>query len=98
MALTERTENDKIEIVGPYRKLQVRTATIIERDGVEVTRTFHRRIINPGSVGIGSTTLVDTDLSSETSEIQGICNVIWIDAVKDSWRLRVIELNAEDED
>jgi hypothetical protein len=41
---------------------------------------------------------VDTDLSSETSEIQGICNVIWIDAVKDSWRLRVIELNAEDED
>ena len=70
MALTERTENDKIEIVGPYRKLQVRTATIIERDGVEVTRTFHRRIINPGSVGIGSTTLVDTDLSSETSEIQ----------------------------
>jgi hypothetical protein len=98
MALTERTENDKIEIVGPYRKLQVRTATIIERDGVEVTRTFHRRIINPGSVGIGSTTLVDTDLSSETSEIQGICNVIWTDAVKDSWRLRVIELNAEDED
>lgn len=97
MALTERTENDKIEIVGPYRKLQVRTATIIERDGVEVTRTFHRRIINPGSVGIGSTTLVDTDLSSETSEIQGICNVIWTDAVKDSWRLRVIELNAEDE-
>jgi hypothetical protein len=98
MALTERTENDKIEIVGPYRKLQVRTATIIERDGVEVTRTFHRRIINPGSVGIGSTTLVDADLSSETSEIQGICNVIWTDAVKDSWRLRVIELNAEDED
>tara|TARA_B100002019_G_C21113911_1_gene519813 strand:+ start:559 stop:855 length:297 start_codon:yes stop_codon:yes gene_type:complete len=98
MALTERTENDKIEIVGPYRKLQVRTATIIERDGVEVTRTFHRRIINPGSVGIGSTILVDTDLSSETSEIQGICNVIWTDAVKDSWRLRVIELNAEDED
>jgi len=98
MALTERTENDKIEIVGPYRKLQVRTATIIERDGVEVTRTFHRRIINPGSVGIGSTTLVDTDLSSETSEIQGICNVIWTDAVKDSWRLRAIELNAEDED
>ena len=97
MALTERTENDKIEIVGPYRKLQVRTATIIERDGVEVTRTFHRRIINPGSVGIGSTTLVDTDLSSETSEIQGICNVIWTDAVKDSWRLRVIELNAEEE-
>ena len=50
MALTERCENDKIEIVGQYKAVQVRCATVIERDGVEVTRSFHRHVLHPGTL------------------------------------------------
>ena len=74
MALTERTEDDKLEVVGPYKNVSVRTATIIERDGVEISRTFSRRVIAP-----------DADISNESSEIQGICNVVHTQSVKDAW-------------
>lgn len=62
MALTERTEEDKIEIVGPYKTVQVRTATIIERDGEEISRSFHRHVIPAG-----------VDYSNESAEVQAIC-------------------------
>ena len=62
MALTERTEEDKIEIVGPYKNVQVRTATIIERDGEEISRSFHRHVIAAGA-----------DYSNESAEVQAIC-------------------------
>jgi len=65
MALTERTEEDKIEIVGPFRAVQVRTATIIERDGVEISRSFHRHVVNPGD-----------DTTNESAEVQAICAVV----------------------
>ena len=52
MALTERFENDKIEVVGQYKAIQVRRATVIERDGVEVSRSFHRHVLQPGIVGV----------------------------------------------
>ena len=62
MALTERTEVDKIEIVGPYRAVQVRTATVIERDGEELTRSYHRHVVSSGD-----------DYSNETAEVQAVC-------------------------
>ena len=65
MALTERTEVDKIEIVGPYRAVQVRTATVIERDGEELTRSYHRHVISAGD-----------DYSNETAEVQAICAAV----------------------
>jgi len=65
MALTERTEADKIEIVGPFRAVQVRTATIIERDGEEVTRTYHRHVIQAGD-----------DYSAEDAEVQAVCSAV----------------------
>jgi len=65
MALTERTEEDKIEIVGPFKHVQVRTATIIERDGVEISRSFHRHIVQPGN-----------DTTNESAEVQAICATV----------------------
>ena len=50
MALTERCENDKIEVVGQYKAVQVRCATVIEKDGVELTRSFHRHVLHPGTL------------------------------------------------
>ena len=64
MALTERFENDKIEVVGKYKAIQVRNATVIERDGVEISRAFHRHVLHPGTLGDGDV-LVDTDISGE---------------------------------
>jgi len=65
MALTERTTDDKIEIVGDFKHIQIRQATIIERDGVEISRSFHRRVVAPGD-----------DVSGETAEIQALADVV----------------------
>jgi len=65
MALTERTEEDKIEIVGTFKHVQVRTATIIERDGVEISRSFHRHVVQPGD-----------DTTNESAEVQAICAAV----------------------
>tara|TARA_B100002019_G_scaffold275860_1_gene274125 strand:- start:81 stop:365 length:285 start_codon:yes stop_codon:yes gene_type:complete len=89
MALTERNENDKIEVVGSYKHVQVRCATIIERDGVEVTRSFHRHVLTPGTLDENDA-LVDTDISGEDVEVQAICNAAWTDAVKEAWRLNLV--------
>jgi len=65
MALTERQEVDKVEVVGPYKSVQVRTATIIERDGEELTRSYHRHVVSAGD-----------DYSNETAEVQAICAAV----------------------
>ena len=70
MALTERFENDKIEVVGQYKAIQVRRATVIERDGVEINRSFHRHVLQPGTVGVGTDQLTDTDISGEDADVQ----------------------------
>ena len=89
MALTERTENDKIEVVGKYKTVQVRQATIIEKDGVEIARTFHRKSLQPGTLN-ESDALVDTDLSGEDADVAGIATVVWTDAVKEAYRLMLV--------
>ena len=91
MALTERNENDKIEVVGQYKAVQVRRATVIERDGVELTRSFHRHTLHPGTVAAGTSTLTDTDISGEDADVQAICNAAWTDAVKESWRVKLVD-------
>ncbi len=89
MALTERFENDKIEVVGTYKAVQVRKATIIEKDGVEISRSFHRHVLQPGTLG-ESDALVDTDISGEDADVQAICTAVWTDAVKEAWRLKLV--------
>ena len=74
MALTKETVQDKIEVVGDYRAVQVRTATVVKEDGVELSRSFHRHVLHP-----------DSDISGESSEVQGICNSVWTDDVKSAW-------------
>jgi len=78
MALTERTVEDKIEIVGDYKRVQVRTATVIERDGVEISRSFHRHALAP-----------DADISGESAEVQAVCNAMWTQEVKDAYAAHV---------
>lgn len=65
MALTEETVQDKIEIVGVHKHVQVRTATVIKRDGVEISRSYHRHVITAGQ-----------DYSNETAEVQAICSAL----------------------
>ena len=76
MALTESIEYDKIEIVGPYKTVQVRKATIIKKDGVELSRSFHRHILLPYSYDADAN-VIDTDISTEPTEVQAICNAVW---------------------
>ena len=89
MALTERFENDKIEVVGQYKAVQVRKATIIEKDGVELTRSFHRHALNCGTID-DSDNFVDTDISGEDADVQAICNAVWTQAVKDAYKANLI--------
>jgi hypothetical protein len=84
MALTEETTQDKIEIVRDYKLVQVRTATVIKRDGVEISRSFSRHVLQP-STKTGDT-WGDTDISGESTEVQGICNAVWSDAVKTAYQ------------
>jgi hypothetical protein len=90
MALTERSENDKIEVVGQYKAIQVRRATVIERDGVEINRSFHRHVLQPGTVAEGTSILTDTDISGEDADVQAICTAAWTDAVKEAWRVKLV--------
>lgn len=83
MALTEETEQDKIEVVQGTH-VQVRTATIIKKDGVEISRTFHRHVLHPSTKASGS--WADTDISGESSEVQAICNAVWTDAIKTAFQ------------
>ena len=89
MALSERFENDKIEVVGQYKAVQVRKATIIERDGVEVSRSFHRHALMCGTLD-DSDNLVETDISGEDADVQAICNTVWTTTVKDAYKAFLI--------
>ena len=86
MALTKEVLDDRIDTVGDTKIVHIRTATIIKEDGVELTRTLHRRTLNPGVLNADKDGLVDTDLSGESAEIQGVCNAVWTTDVKNKWR------------
>ena len=74
MALTERTEQDKIEIVSAHKFIQIRTAVVIERDDVEISRSFSRHVVAP-----------DADITGESTEVQAICAAVHTQAVKDAY-------------
>ena len=74
MALTETTEIGKIEVVGQFRHVQVRTDTVISRDGAEISRSFSRHVVAP-----------DADITGESTEVQAICNAVHTQAVKDAY-------------
>jgi len=88
MALTETQENDKIEVVNKWN-IQVRNATIIKKDDVELTRTFHRKTLTPGTLD-ASDNLVDTDISGEDADVQAICNAAWTTQVKADYKAFLI--------
>ena len=88
MALTETQENDKIEVVNKWN-IQVRNATIIKKDGVELTRSFHRKVLTPGTLD-ESDNLVDTDISGEDADVQAICNAAWTTQVKADYKAFLI--------
>ena len=75
MAITKEIVDDKLEVVGNYKHIQVRTATIINEDGIELSRSFHRRVITP-----------DMDVNDESDEIQRIAAEVWTDDVKAAWQ------------
>ena len=92
MALTESTEYDKIEIVSKYKYVQVRKATVIKRDGVEIpgSRTFTRYSLQAGLLD-ESQNFVDTDISEQPAEVQAICNAVWTPDVKSALKAKLIE-------
>ena len=96
MALTESIEYDKIEIVGEHKLVQVRKATVIKKDGTELTRSFNRFVLDPGTLD-GSDNLVDNPLSKEpdgitdiVDEVKAICNAVWTTSVKNAWNAKLI--------
>jgi len=78
MALTEEIEQDKIEIVGPYKHIQVRTATVIKKDGVEITRTFHRHVVAPNA-----------DTSGESDDVKALAAQLHTDAIKTAYAAHI---------
>ena len=96
MALTETIEYDKIEVVGQYKSVQVRKATVIKKDGTELTRSFERFVLQPGTLD-GSDNLVDNPLDKEpdgttaiADEVKAVCNAVWTDAIKAAWKAHLI--------
>ena len=96
MALSESIEYDKIEVVGQYKAVQVRKATVIKKHDKELTRSFERFVLHPGTLD-GSDNLVDNPLSKEpdgttniADEVKAVCNAIWTTTVKDAWKAKLI--------
>ena len=96
MALTESTEYDKIEVVGEYKLVQVRRATVVKKDGTEIARSFHRYTLDPGTLD-ASDNLVENPLDKEfdnttdiPDEVKSICNAVWTTSVKDAWKAYLI--------
>mgnify|MGYP001335802238 CR=1 FL=1 len=96
MALTESIEYDKIEVVGQYKAVQVRKATVIKKDDVELTRSFERFVLNSGTLD-ASDNLVDNPLTKEpdgttdiADEVKLVCNAVWTTTIKDAWKANLI--------
>ena len=96
MALSESIEYDKIEVVGQYKHVQVRKATVIKKDDTELTRSFERFVLDPGTLD-ASDNLVDNPLTKEpdgvtaiADEVKAVCNAVWTTTIKDSWKAKLI--------
>jgi hypothetical protein len=89
MAITKETEIGQIEVVTPYKHVQVRTDTVIKEDGTELSRTYHRHVLTPGRLD-ESNNLTDRDISGEDAQVQQVCGIYWTQAVKDAWKAKLI--------
>tara|TARA_R100000353_G_scaffold28105_1_gene23632 strand:- start:44 stop:352 length:309 start_codon:yes stop_codon:yes gene_type:complete len=96
MALSESIEYDKIEIVGLHKAVQVRKASVIKKDGVELTRSFERFVLHPGTLD-ESDNLVNNPLDKEpdgttniADEVKAVCNAVWTTSVKNAWKAKLI--------
>ena len=96
MALTESIEYDKIEVVGQYKSVQVRKATVIKKDDVELTRSFERFVLDPGTID-ESDNFTDNPLDKEpdgttaiADEVKAVCNAVWTTSIKDAWKAKLI--------
>ena len=89
MALSEAIEYDRIEVTGKYKTVQVREATIISKDGKELTKSFHRYVLHPGTLD-ASDNLVDTDLSDQPAEVSSVASAAWTQSIKDSYKTFLI--------
>ena len=96
MALTETIEYDKIEVVGQYKAVQVRKATVVKKDGTELARSFERYVLDPGKLD-GSDNLVANPLDKEPDgtttipdDVKAVCNAVWTTTIKDAWKAKLI--------
>ena len=95
MALTKEIIEDKIEVVGDYKHVQVRSAVIVKEDGVQLSKSYTRKVLDPGVLD-GSGNLVDRNISGESAEVQAICNGVWTDSVKNAWKARLVARTNEE--
>ena len=103
MAITKTIIVDKTQVVScgstytsdEWKNVQVRTATVIKEDGVELNRSFHRHVLEPGAVAPGSITLTDTDISGQDAGVQAICNLVWTSSVKEAYRVTQVGIRSE---
>ena len=103
MAITKTIIVDKTEVISigstyssdEWKNVQVRTATVIKEDGVELSRSYHRHVLEPGTVAAGSTALTDTNISSEDASVQAICNAVWTSSVKEAYRAHLVGIRSE---
>ena len=96
MALEEVIEYDKIEVVGQYKAVHIRKATVVKKDGTELARSFMRFVLNPGTLD-DSDNLVDNPLTKEpdgttniADEVKAVCNAVWTTSVKNAWKAKLI--------
>ena len=102
MAITKTIIVDKTEVISlgstyttnNWKNIQVRTATVIKEDGVELNRSFHRHVLQPGTISTGSTALTVTDVSGEDAEVQTIFNAVMTDEVKEAYRLHSVGIRS----
>ena len=83
MAITKNIKTDKIEIVGDFKHVQIRQATVIEEDGVELTRSFHRYVLSPGQ-----------DVTNEPAEVQAIANAVWTEEIINAYSASIANQQA----
>ena len=76
MAITKETQIGKIEVVGKYKSVQVRTDTVVMEDGEELSRKYHRHALSPDAV-----------ITGEHTEVQAVCNAVWTQAIKDAYTI-----------
>ena len=89
MAIIKETLIGQMEIVGKYKSVQVRTDIVVMEDDEELSRKYHRHVLNCGTLN-DSDELIDTDISGENSEVQAVCNAVWTDSIKNLWKAKLI--------